>query len=91
MLIINQTELTVKQEEEIKDIMRAANANSPSAFRVTSYKITPAQLEEIEGHLMFASWILNTEEPPDWEDLQKACWNIADALNDLATIREKVG
>ncbi len=37
-----------------------------------------------------ASWILNSEDMPDWEDLQTACRQICDAREDLKLIREKV-
>jgi hypothetical protein len=56
---------------------------------ITNYKITPQQLAEIESHLEFASWILNSEEIPNWEDLQNACRQICDAREDLKMIREK--
>lgn len=56
---------------------------------ITNYKITPKQLAEIESHLELASYILNTEEMPDWENLQTACRQIWDAREDLKIIREK--
>ena len=58
-------------------------------FTITNYKITPKQLAEIESHLGLASFILNREEKPDWEDLQTACRQIWDAREDLKLIREK--
>ena len=58
-------------------------------FKITNYKITPEQLEEIETHLQLAGYILNSEEIPDWEDLNTACRNIYDALQNLKWIREK--
>ena len=56
---------------------------------ILNYKITPKQLAEIESHLELASFILNREEKPDWEDLQTACRQIWDAREDLKIIREK--
>jgi len=56
---------------------------------ITNYKITPQQLAEIESHLEIASWILNSEDFPDWEDLQTACRQISDAREDLKIIKEK--
>jgi len=56
---------------------------------ILNYKITPRQLAEIESHLELASYILNTEEIPDWENLQTACRQICDARQDLKIIREK--
>ena len=56
---------------------------------ITNYKITPKQLAEIESHLELASWILNSEDIPDWEDLMEACRNIADVREDLQMVREK--
>jgi len=58
---------------------------------ILNYKITPKQLAEIESHLELASFILNREEKPDWEDLQTACRQIWDAREDLKIIREKAG
>ncbi len=58
-------------------------------FNVTNYKITPAQLAEIESHLELASYILNSEDIPNWEDLQTACRQIWDVREDLKMIREK--
>lgn len=58
-------------------------------LNITNYKLTPAQLDEIEAHLQRVSWILNSEDLPDWEDLQTACRLIADVRDDLQTIREK--
>ncbi|MDQ3750421.1 MAG: hypothetical protein M3367_15610 [Acidobacteriota bacterium] len=58
-------------------------------FNITNYKITPQQLAEIESHLELASWILNQEDLPDWEDLQTACRQIWDVREDLKIIREK--
>ena len=58
-------------------------------INITNYKITPKQLAEIESHLELASYILNSEEIPNWEDLQTACRQIWDAREDLKTIREK--
>lgn len=58
-------------------------------LNIINYKITPQQLAEIEGHLELASWMLNSEEIPNWEDLQTACRNIWDAREDLKMIREK--
>ncbi len=55
---------------------------------IKSVKITPEQLDEIERHLEISSYILNSEDVPDWEDLQTACRNIADARQDLKIIRE---
>lgn len=55
---------------------------------IKSIKITPEQLEEISRHLEIASYILNSEDLPDWEDLQTACRNIFDARQDLQIIRE---
>jgi len=60
-------------------------------FNITNYKITPKQLAEIESHLELASWILNQEDLPDWEDLQTACRQIWDVREDLKTVREKAG
>ena len=56
---------------------------------ITNYKITPQQLAEIESHLELASWILNNEDIPNWEDLQTACRQICDVREDLKMIREK--
>lgn len=58
-------------------------------LKITNYKITPEQLTEIETHLQRAGYILNSEDIPDWEDLNTACRNIHDALQDLKWIREK--
>lgn len=58
-------------------------------LHITNYKITPQQLAEIESHLELASWILNSEDIPNWEDLQTACRQICDAREDLKIIREK--
>ena len=58
-------------------------------FTIKNYKITPQQLAEIEAHLQLAGYILNSEEIPDWEDLNTACRNIYDALQNLKWIREK--
>lgn len=90
MFQINQPQLTTEQQKEMRDIMRTAIANQPSGFRVLNYKITPEQIEQIEAHLSRASWWLNTEHLPDWEDLQSACREIADALESLRVIRNKV-
>lgn len=57
-------------------------------YEITNYKITPQQLAEIEAHLETASWILNSEEMPDWEDLQTACRQIWDVREDLKRLRE---
>lgn len=57
-------------------------------LNITNYKITPQQLAEIESHLELASWILNSEDVPDWENLQTACRQICDAREDLRIIRE---
>lgn len=59
-------------------------------INITNYKITPKQLAEIESHLQLASWILNSEDIPNWEDLDTACRQINDAREDLRIIREKV-
>ncbi len=56
---------------------------------ILNYKITPKQLAEIESHLELASYILNSEDIPDWEDLQTACRQLWDAREDLKIIREK--
>ena len=56
---------------------------------ILNYKITPKQLAEIESHLELASYILNSEEIPDWEDLQTACRQLWDAREGLKIIREK--
>ena len=56
---------------------------------ITNYKLTPKQLAEIESHLELASYILNSEDIPDWEDLQTACRQIHDAREDLKMLREK--
>ncbi len=58
-------------------------------FNITNYKITQKQLAQIESHLALASYILNSEEKPNWEDLNTACRQIADAHEDLKMIREK--
>ncbi len=58
-------------------------------LNITNYKITPLQLAEIETHLELASYILNNENLPNWEDLNTACGQIADAQEDLKIIREK--
>ncbi len=58
-------------------------------MNITNYKLTPQQLAEIESHLELASWILNSEDIPEWEDLQTACRQIHDAREDLKIIREK--
>jgi hypothetical protein len=57
-------------------------------LRIKNIKITPEQLAEIESHLELASWILNSEDIPDWEDLQTACRQICDARENLKIIRE---
>ena len=56
---------------------------------IKNYKLTPEQLSEIESHLQLAGYILNSENVPDWEDLNTACRQIYDALQDLKWIREK--
>ena len=58
-------------------------------FIIKNYKITPEQLAEIETHLQIAGYILNSEDVPDWEDLNTACRNIYDALQNLKWICEK--
>ncbi len=58
-------------------------------FNIKNYKITPEQLAEIESHLELAGFILNSEEIPDWEDLNTACRQIFDARQNLKWIREK--
>lgn len=58
-------------------------------FKIINYKITPEQLDEIETHLQLAGYILNSEDIPDWEDLNTACRNIHDAIQNLKWIREK--
>ncbi len=58
-------------------------------FKIINYKITPEQLDEIETHLQIAGYILNSEDIPDWEDLQTACRQLWDAREDLKIIREK--
>lgn len=58
-------------------------------FNIKNYKITPEQLCEIESHLQLASWILNSEDIPNWEDLQTACRQLCDARQNLKWIREK--
>ena len=58
-------------------------------IKVKNYKITPEQLCEIESHLQIAAHILNSENIPDWEDLQTACRQICDAQQNLKWIREK--
>lgn len=58
-------------------------------LKITNYKITPEQLEKIERHLQLAGYILNSEERPDWEDLNTACRQIYDAMENLKIIREK--
>lgn len=58
-------------------------------FRVIAYRIPAAQFDEIEAHLSRASWILNCEDIPNWEDLNRACSEICDALENLRWIREK--
>lgn len=58
-------------------------------FNITNYKITPEQLAEIEAHLKTAAWILNSEDVPDWEDMQTACRQIHDARNALKSIKKK--
>jgi hypothetical protein len=58
-------------------------------FKVINYKITPEQLDEIERHLQLAEYTLNFEDIPDWEDLNTACRNIHDAIQNLKWIREK--
>lgn len=58
-------------------------------LKIKSVKITPEQLDEITKHLETASYILNSEDIPDWEDLNIACRNIFDALQDLKIIRER--
>ena len=90
MFTINQPQLTTEQQKEMNDIMRSAEENAPTAFRVTNYKIAPHQLDQIEKCLIRASWILNYDDLPEWEDLQTACREIADALESLRVIREKV-
>ncbi len=58
-------------------------------MNITNYKLTPQQLAEIESHLELASWILNSEDIPEWEDLMEACRQIADAREGLKMLREK--
>lgn len=58
-------------------------------FNITNYKITPKQLAEIESHLELASYILNSEDIPNWEDLNTACRQIEDVREDLKIIRKK--
>jgi hypothetical protein len=58
-------------------------------LKIINYKITPEQLAEIETHLHLAGYILNSENIPDWEDLNTACRNIHDAIQDLKGIRER--
>jgi hypothetical protein len=58
-------------------------------IKITNYKITPEQLAEIEYRLQRAAWLLNSEEMPDWEDLNTACRQICDAREALKIIREK--
>lgn len=58
-------------------------------LNITNYKITPNQLDEIESHLQRAGWILNSEDIPDWEELNRACREIHDAMQNLKWIREK--
>ncbi len=58
-------------------------------FIIKNYKITPEQLDEIETHLQLAGYILNSEDIPDWENLNIACRNIYDAMQNLKWIREK--
>lgn len=57
-------------------------------LKIKSVKITPEQLDEIQAHLDRASYILNSEEIPNWEDLNQACREIWDARQDLKIIRE---
>lgn len=57
-------------------------------LKIKSVKITPEQLDEITRHLEIAGYILNSEDIPDWEDLNIACRNIHDALQDLRVIRQ---
>lgn len=57
-------------------------------LNITNYKITPKQLAEIEAHLQTASWILNSEDLPEWGDLMEACRQICDAQENLKRIRE---
>ena len=58
-------------------------------LNIKNYKLTPEQLSEIESHLQFAGYILNSEDRPDWEDLNTACRRIYDAIHVLQTIRQK--
>ena len=58
-------------------------------FNIKNYKITPEQLAEIESHLELASFILNSEDVPNWEDLNTACRQVFDARQNLKWIREK--
>jgi hypothetical protein len=58
-------------------------------LNIKNYKLTPEQLSEIESHLQFAGYILNSEDRPDWEDLNTACRRIYDAIHALQTIRQK--
>lgn len=56
---------------------------------IKSYKITPEQMAEIESQLEFASYLLNSEERPNWENLNIACRQIADVREDLKIIRKR--
>ena len=58
-------------------------------LNIKNYKLTPEQLSEIESHLPLASYILNSEDRPNWEDLNTACRQIYDAIHALQTIRQK--
>ena len=57
---------------------------------ITNYKITPLQLAQIESHLELASYILNSEDIPNWENLNTACRQINDVREDLKLLREKI-
>ncbi len=58
-------------------------------LNIKNYKLTPEQLSEIESHLRLAGYLLNSEDRPNWEDLNTACRQIYDALHALQTIRQK--
>ncbi len=83
----NDSEYTNDVLREL-ETQESASRKRPN-FNITNYKITPLQLAEIESHLELASFILNSEEIPDWEDLQTACRQIWDVREDLKMIREK--
>ena len=52
-------------------------------LNIKNYKLTPEQLAEIESHLQLAGHILNSEDVPNWEDLNTACRQISDAMQNL--------